>query len=264
MIEFPHFPMTKLCLVTAVDVEFNAATSLLAAKTFSTEFQIKTCRGLIGDRHITVLQCGMGAPGFAEKLTEHLRLHRYDALIVAGMAGGLEPGLKSGDAVIYDLCHDGRTLSGSNSKEKPFARDEKASIRCEDQVSDFLFSSLRLSGRRCFRGAGVTVNRIITEARDKTLLGVNSQALAVDMESYDVLRVCAGLGLLASVLRVISDESGSDLPNFNWAAESDGRMNVWRTAAAMAARPMASLQFLWSIRRVINALRENLKLVLHA
>jgi len=260
--------MTNLCLVTAVDVEFNTATSLLSAKTYSNEFQIKTCRGLLGappgQKRITVLQCGMGAPGFAERLREHLRLHRYDALIVAGLAGGLDPNLKSGDTVIYDLCHDARTLSGSSSKEKPFACDENASIRCEGKVSDFLFSSLRLSGQRCFRGSGVTVNRIITEARNKISLGVSCHALAVDMETYDVLRVCADLSLPASALRIISDESGSDLPDFNWAAQADGQMNIWRTAAAMAARPAASLQFLWNIRSVLNSLRANLSIVLNA
>jgi len=114
------------------------------------------------------------------------------------------------------------------------------------------------------RGAGVTVNRILTDAQDKLALGTETHAAAADMESYDVLAVCAGLGLPAAVLRVISDEAQVDLPDFNRATGPDGRMNVWRTAAVMAARPTASLKFLAGLRPVLRALGENLKVVLQA
>lgn len=268
-----RFVMKNLCLVTAVDVEFNAATSLLSAKILSNDNQIKICQGIIGDavdkRQLTILQCGMGAHGFAEKLSDHLKKNYYDALLIAGLAGGLDPALKSGDAVIYELCYDARindtqTTNGlPGSKEKSSGCDEKASIRCDDEFSGFLFELLQSSNQRCLRGSGVTVNRIITEAKNKASLGVGYHAVAVDMESYDVLKVCAAAGLSAAVLRVISDEVGSDLPDFNRAAEPDGRLNIWRTAVAMAARPMASLGFLMNIRPVINSLRTNLKVVLN-
>jgi len=259
MTETPCPFMKDLCLVTAVDVEFNAATSLLTSRTFSSEFQIKTCQGVVGQKRATVLQCGMGAPAFARRLSEHLHHHRYDGLIVAGLAGGLDPALKPGNAVIYDLCHDARGL-----KEKPSDRDENATIRCEDQLSEFLFRSLQSAGRQSFRSSGVTVNRIITEAQDKLSLGIDYQAAAADMESYDVLSVCESSGLPSAVLRLISDAADSNLPDFNRAAEADGRMNPWRMAAAMAARPAASLKFLAGLRPALKALRENLKIVLHA
>ncbi|MEP7340116.1 MAG: hypothetical protein ABI977_20435 [Acidobacteriota bacterium] len=253
-------PLIKdLCLVTAVDVEFNAATSLLTSRTFSDEFQIKTCQGSIGRKRVTVLQCGMGASAFANRLSDHLHHRRYDGLIVAGLAGGLNPELRLGDAVIYDLCHDARGL-----KEKTSGCDENASIRCEDQLSELLFRSLQSAGRRSFCGSGLTVNRIITEARDKILLGEHYRAAAADMESYEVLSVCEGSGLPAAVLRVISDDTRSNLPDFNRAAEVAGRMNLWRMAAAMARRPAASLKFLLGLRPALNALRENLKIILHA
>jgi nucleoside phosphorylase len=270
MTETPRPVMTDLCLVSAVDVEFKAATSLLNPQTFSDEFQIKTCRGDVtgvsGQRRVTVLQCGMGAPAFAHRLAEHLRRHRYDALIIAGLAGGLDPALKAGDAVIYDICLDWVSTASytQGSKEKPLRRDQNASIRCDDQLSGLLFGLLQGAARRTFRGRGVTVDRILTEAQDKISLGVRAHAAAADMESYGVLDVCADLGVPAAVLRIISDEAQADLPDFNRAAEADGRMNAWRTAAVMAARPVASLKFLAGIRPVLRALGENLKVVLHA
>src|SRR5262245_5348238 len=130
MTKIPGIAMADICLVTAVNVEFDAAASVLVPRTFSEELRIKTCRGRISglseDRRVTVLQCGMGAPSFAGRLSEHLRHHHYDALIVAGLAGGLDPNLKPGNAVIYDFCRTG------NSKEKSTDRDTTASIRCDD------------------------------------------------------------------------------------------------------------------------------------
>src|SRR5262245_15929395 len=111
----PRAPgFTDLCIVTAVDVEFKIAASLLSGKSFSEEPPrgrprgMKICRGLFGGRRVTILQSGMGAVGFAERLSKHLADNRYDALIIAGLAGGLGPQLRVGDAVLYNLCYDAR------------------------------------------------------------------------------------------------------------------------------------------------------------
>src|SRR5262249_28366943 len=96
-----------LCVGVAVDVEFKIAASLLSGKSFSSQ-GMKICRGLFGGRRITILQSGMGAVGFAERLAKHLTNNRYDALIIAGLAGGLDPRLRVGGAVLYNFCFDAR------------------------------------------------------------------------------------------------------------------------------------------------------------
>ena len=244
--------LMRLCLVTAVDVEFKTATALLAEKTFSAESKFKICRGVVGVRAVTVLQCGMGAPGFAEWLAEHLKTNAYDALIVVGLAGGLDPNLKTGDAVVYDLCRDERDHSELLNSQ---------TAHCDEHLTEFLFQSLQAAAVRSFRGAGITTSRIITDSSEKLSLGVSRKALAVDMESFDVLRVCAEAGLPAAAVRVISDEAESDLPDFNRAAEPDGRLNSRRLAMAFARRPAASMKFLRSLKPVIEALRKALEVV---
>ncbi len=254
-----------LCLVTAVDIEFKTATALLDQKIFSNESKIKICRGNAGNRRITVLQCGMGAPGFAQWLSNHLNHNRYEAMIVAGLAGGLDEKLKAGDAVIYERCLNLKCDFGSaGSKEKQSARDEKASIRCDDELARNLFELLQTSGCRSFKGVGLTVPRVITDSHEKIRLGARYEALAVDMETYDALSVCAVYGLPATALRVISDEAGNDLPDFNYASESGGEIKMSRMILAMSARPAASLRFMLDVRSVIESLRFNLKIILSA
>lgn len=238
----------SICLVTAVDVEFKLAISLLSQAVLSTESGFKICRGLVSDRRVTVLQCGIGARGFAEWLTGHLKNNHYQSLIVAGLAGGLDPKLKTGDSVVYDLCHK--------------ADGQSAKVRCDNRLAESLFEALRTTSLRSFRGAGVTVSRIITDAADKLALGEHQLALAVDMESFSVLSVAAEFGLPAASVRVISDEAGHDLPDFNSAYDHEGRMNYRRLAAAMIKRPTASFRFLLSLKSVIQSLRKSLEVVL--
>ncbi len=258
MIETGAAGLSDLCVVTAVDIESKIAVRLLADRSLSEESGMKVCRGSFGDRRVTVLQSGMGAAGFAERLAKHLAENHYDALIVVGLAGGLDPKLRAGDAVIYDLCYDARAEEG-----RP-VHDEVAYIAGEGELSRSIFEALKASGLSCIRGAGVTVSRIITEGKDKLSLGARYGAAAVDMETYDVLTVCAGLGLPATATRVVSDEASRDLPDFNRGYDVNGRPNGWRMTGVMIARPLATLRFLISFRRVLGSLRENLRAALGA
>lgn len=223
---------------------------------------MKICRGLFGDRRITVLQSEMGASGFAERLVEHLADNRYDALLVAGLAGGLDPKLQAGDAVLYDLCFDARAIDFGRPER--LVREEAAVIAGDDVLSNFLLEALTASGLSCVRGSGITVSRIVTEAKDKLALGACYGAAAVDMESYEALSACARVNLPAAALRVISDEAGRDTPDFNQAYDADGRMNGWRVAVAMIARPAATLSFLPGVRSALKSLKENLHAALNA
>lgn len=288
---------TNLCLITAVEVEFKTAISLLSKTVLSAESNFKICRGLVGDRRITVLQCGMGARGFAEWLSEHLKTNSYDALIVVGLAGGLDPKLKAGDAVIYDSCLDARGSSAqvrcdSNLIESLFddsrslflggevvktihRRDAENAEPTQREASHLCETSAKLCASAVekapssllskpfiYRGTGITTSRILTDTEDKLQLGEQRQALAVDMESFDVLRVASEFGLPAAAVRVISDEAGHDLPDFNSAYDSNGRMNYWHLVAVMTQRPTASFRFLISLKSVIRSLRKSLEVVL--
>lgn len=255
----------RLCLVTAVDVEFKTARSLLIEQSLSHEGQIKLCRGRTGTRQVTVLQTGMGARGFGAWFMRHLPDHHYDAVIVVGLAGGLDPQLRTGDAVIYDLCHDARRLFPPHAaKEKLPARDEIASIASDDKLSGLLLTKLQAAGLTCRRGAGVTVGRILVTAADKRALGAHYGAVAVDMETYDVLQVCAQQGVPATALRIVSDEAAMDLPDFNRAADAHGQLSSWRVAQVLLARPRVSLRFLRQLNPALRALRASLRALLAA
>jgi nucleoside phosphorylase len=275
-----------LCIVAAVDVEFKIAADLLSGRSFSDETRMKICRGLFGGRRVTILQSGMGAAGFFERLAKHLANNRYDALIVAGLAGGLDPKLLVGDAVLYDLCYDARAIdlwygAGIGSDRAPAKTpspsapgryryrtaaypEDLAAIATDEPLSGCLSRALTRSGLSFVQAPGITVGGIVTEAKEKLALGAHYGAAAVDMETYEALSACVRLGLPSAALRVISDEAGRDLPDFNRVYNPDGRINGWRTLGAMAARPSAAFRLLLNIRSALRSLRENLRAVMGA
>jgi nucleoside phosphorylase len=277
-----------LCIVAAVDVEFKIAADLLSGRSFSDEPRMKILRGLFDGRPVTILQSGMGAVGFFERLAKHLTNNRYKALIVAGLAGGLDPKLRVGDAVLYDLCYDARAIdlwrgTGSGSDRalsktpSPSAPGryrsqyfsaacpkDVAAIATDEPLSGILSGALTRSGLPFVQAPGITVGRIVTEAREKLALGAHYGAASVDMETYEALSACARFGLPAAALRVISDVAGRDMPDFNRVYNADGRINGWRMLRAMTARPSASFRLLLTIRHALQSLRENLQAVMGA
>lgn len=248
-----------LCIAVAVDIEFKIASGLLSGKSFSEERQMKICSGLFGGRRVTILQSGMGAIGFAELLAEHLPNNRYDALIIVGLAGALDPRLRVGNAVLYNLCYDARAIDFTG-RERPHCEE----VAGDELLSGLLAGALTRAGLSFIKAPGITTGRVVTEAKEKMALGARYGAAAVDMETFQAMSACAQLGLPVAALRVISDEAGRDIPDFNLVYNADGRINGWRMASAMIARPSAAIRLIMTIRPALQSLRLNLQVAMGA
>jgi len=249
----------RVCVITAADIEFKNITKLLTGALTQVELRLKVCRGRFNGLAVTVLQTEIGAPRFAERLQDHLSIFNYDALLVIGLAGALDPALRTGEVVIYDRCLDGRGAEArlqNRSKENPLACDEIARNACDARLAQKLFEVLNKRGLHCVRGAGALVERIVIDAQTKLELGRQLRAAAADMESYLVLAAVAEAQLPCAVLRIVLDEASSDLPDFNAALGQDGRMELRLVLQAMRARPLSTLHFLRSLRPALRALRQ--------
>lgn len=258
-----RIPIPHLCVVTAVDIEFKTVAGRLNERQYAQVHGLKACHGRVGRNLITVLQSEIGAPGCKEKLAAHLRETQYDALFIIGLAGALSPGLKTGEVIFYDTCFVFRPELGSTDERGASLQADFSSI-CDFQVSSALRQHLLAEGLQCMFGAGLTLDFMVTTPTEKLALGESYGAAAVDMESHDIIAAGTQAGLPVIVLRVILDEATQKTPDFNMALDAAGRMNNAKALLSMLLRPIAAIQFFFSLSQAMKVLRRATNLALLA
>ena len=130
----------------------------------------------------TLMRCGMGQNRVTAWLPT-LAAAAPQTVVVAGVAGGLDPSLRAGDVVIASEVRDecGRTVLRGAAP---------------------LAAELRRMGLRVRVGPMISLDEIVGGAKERELLAATG-ALAVDMESAPIVR--ASSGVPTAVVRVIVD-----------------------------------------------------------
>ncbi len=150
-------------------------------------------RGSLGGRAV-VLACTGDGPRNAERgLVELLEPRAVDVVIGLGAAGGLSPGLPSGELVVARLVRDGHGLSVALDPEWT-AR----ALACGARPASL-----------------VSVDRVITSRREKASLAAclgPTDAAAVDMEAFWWAATARRHGVPCVVVRAICDTHEEELP----------------------------------------------------
>ncbi|MBI1764699.1 MAG: hypothetical protein HYR56_25015 [Acidobacteria bacterium] len=247
-----------LCVITAAVIEFKTVAKLLSADAPISEDGLQVLRGRYGAQKVTLLKTEIGAVGFAEKLQAHLAQNHYAALLVIGLAGALDPRLRTGDVVLYDRCLDGRKLEAAwrAGKLEGFLINEQDGIPCNERLGQKLFERCSERGLPSQRVAGLLVERVIIEAQQKRALFERTQAATVDMETYLVWAAAAEFHLPCAAVRVVMDEAASDLPDFNAGLNRTGQWRLWPMLHVLLVRPRVTFQFLRTLRPALQSLTQ--------
>ena len=143
-------------------------------------------------------------------------------VISFGVAGGLDPTLKSGDVVVATevLAGDTRWLTGLALNEE-------------------LIASVALGRRRVVRGGLAGAEQVVGARSLKAALHLETGAAAVDMESHIAAAYAAEAGLPFAALRVISDPASRALPPLAMAAiKPNGDIDLRKVLSGLARNPM--------------------------
>jgi hopanoid-associated phosphorylase len=142
-------------------------------------------------------------------------------VISFGVAGGLDPSLKSGDIVVATevMAGDTRWLAGLSLSEQQIA-------------------AIALGRRRVVRGGLAGVEEVVVAQACKAALRSVTGAAAVDMESHIAAAYAAENELPFAALRVISDPASRTLPALaRNAIKPNGEIDVRKILGGLARNP---------------------------
>jgi adenosylhomocysteine nucleosidase len=186
----------------------------------------------IGSTDVVIAATGDGAKKAGERAASFCESARPLAVVGAGIAGALSPGLGVGSIV--------------------------ASSRVRDSSGDAPAPDARLLSRALEAGASagtlLTVAHPVTAAAEKSRLAASLEGpSAVDMESAAWARAAASRGIPYLVVRSISDSADEDLPDYLVACMGeDGAIRRGAVVARALARPSRIPELVRMRRRVLD------------
>jgi nucleoside phosphorylase len=132
---------------------------------------------------VCVLHTGVGASKCEERVGTFLREERPQLLIASGFCGGTS-----------DELHPGDLVSADNASEPTLLAKARATL-----------PNARV-------GKIQSADRIIDVTADRYAIGREHGAVAVDMETETVARLCAAESISMLALRVVSDSPAASFP----------------------------------------------------
>jgi hopanoid-associated phosphorylase len=171
---------------------------------------------IISREGVNVVVSGARADRLAQKLEAAIS-GGARGIISVGIAGGLDPTLRSGDCVLATRVSDG---DAQYPVDQPWldamARMIATAVRGPVAGSSFLFS----------------------DTAEKSRIRAQSGALSVDMESHVAARAAEHHRIPFAALRIVADTAGSALPPAALnAVASDGGIRIAAVARSVLAQP---------------------------
>ena len=214
----------KILVTFALETEFAPWRALR-------EFRVGNCGAVdayLADIHgaeLAVILTGAGPRQAAKQASKAIRAESdcLSACVSSGLAGGLRS----------EYCV-GQVLAA----QSVFSEEPR-----EDQGLQLLPSSEPLISFAEDQGAKVverfyTAARVVARVEEKHYLGESADA--VEMESFEVLRVAAASGVPAVAIRAISDVVDEDLPlGVNGIFTDEGQVSISRVVGQVARHPQS-------------------------
>jgi nucleoside phosphorylase len=188
--------------------------------------------------NVRVVETGIGPIAAGRAADEAIAAAPIGTALVTGLCGLLSPSFSVGDALVY-----GEIARGSDGVALALARDLGGALATKIPHAQ--------TGIRALAS-----ERIVTSAREKTLLGERTNADAVDMESLAIVECLQRRNVPVAVVRVASDGSNDTLPELDRALDGAGGMDGLALALAMLRRPVSGFRLAVNGTRALRALRD--------
>ena len=167
-------------------------------------FEIEDATGVHPQVEFQVLGVGPDRAGSA--LTALLETRHFDleGVLVLGVAGGVNPGLESGDLLLADryALQDGAAQGAGQA-----LRPDPQMLQSAQQAA------LELSMPVC-SGSALTVDHLVAEPKEREDLRAQYQVDSVNMEDYRAAEAAQKAGVPFLSVRVVLDAASERLPGY--------------------------------------------------
>jgi len=189
----------------------------VSQKTGSFEF----FTGKIEGKDVTLLQCGIGKVNAAVGCAMLIQHFKPSCIINTGSAGGINPELKVGDAIIstglvyHDVDVTAFKYSPGQLPGQPqiFPVDEKLVKLAEDAVDELKRENILPASFNHRRGIIGSGDVFMHEAeRIAVVRRIFPDVAAVEMEGAAIAHCCALFSIPVLVIRALSDIAGAESP----------------------------------------------------
>jgi hypothetical protein len=153
--------------------------------------------------------------------------------LVLGLCGALDPLLRVGDTVVYD-----RVIDGDDRFELDAEMTGACAVACDRAPCN-----------------AANVARFIGAVAGKAALRAATGAAVVDMEGAAIAGTLARRGVRVAMVRVVSDDAATELPNLNHVYDARGALRPAVLAFAFARAPRRSARFVAHALQALRALR---------
>jgi adenosylhomocysteine nucleosidase len=170
-----------IALSFALPEESKGIVRLVGSASRAGSSALPVISGTLAGREIVIVHSGMGMDSASARIGTFLDSHTPSLWIAAGFAGGLSPDLRVGDILTVRNFSD------------------------PDRFSD-------IASLPAHTGTLITTKSVVQTAEQKRDLARHTGAVAVDMETAAIHRLCAARGIPMLSIRAISDAVSQDLP----------------------------------------------------
>ena len=142
-------------------------------------------------------------------------------VLILGLCGSLSSEYSVGDRLLYQSC--------CNSQGDSLDLDWELTKAIQQKMPLNLVT-------------GLTSNRPICLAKEKSKLGQKYAAAVVDMEGYGYIRELQRQRMSVAMLRIVSDGVQGNIPDLSQAIDEGGNLNSRQMAIAFLRQPCASIR----------------------
>lgn len=234
----------KKLLVVALKSEWSFLKQELRMKKIS---ESPLLFSLLDRSDLGLLQIGVGPKNASEHFRHFLNVGRCDSVLHFGCCGALVPDYKVGDLVIpYEI---------QNDQSRPVSL---SSERLSELINFLSTTNLRYHRSRLF-----TSHKLIAAKEEKIASSYKYDCQAVDMESYEIAKICKENNVAYISAKSIFDEiSDEDIGTLEEPHDGSGNLSLSGLSKNILRSPKLILK-LPHLKRRIDLGNKNLKNVVH-